>query len=232
MTDPLTWLEGDDGVPRGGRAAFQAQLQRVDDVLIHLGSSVAGGIVAVTEAFLQADHHGAGVIVERHFRIDADCTALEEHCYVLLARQAPVASDLRRLVAVLRSVQDVQRSANLLRHVASSLTWVHPPSMPDDLRGTISSLGEVSAEIFAAGVAAWRTHDALAANDLEERDDQVDLLQKWLLTELYTGRRTVEEAVSLALIARYYERVADHAVEMARHVAYFLTGDRLTPSPR
>lgn len=230
MDDPLTWLEGDDDVPRGGRAAFQAQLQRVDDVLVDLGTSVATGVGGVTEAFLQADRHGASVVVEEHFRIDAACTALEEHCYVLLARQSPVAGDLRRLVAVLRSVQDVQRSASLLRHVASSLTWVHPPAMPEDLRSTIASLGEVSAEIFAAGVTAWRTHDALAANDLEQRDDQVDLLQKWLLTELYTGRRSVEEAVSLALIARYYERVADHGVEMARHVAYFLTGDRLTPA--
>jgi phosphate transport system protein len=146
----------------------------------------------------------------------------------MLARQQPVASDLRRIVAILRSVADVTRSAYLLRHVAESLTWVHPPSMAADLRRTIGDLGEVSAEVFAGAVTAWATHDALAANELNARDDQVDFLQKALLTELYTGPgQSVEEAVSLALIARYYERVSDHGVEMARHVTYFLTGQRL-----
>jgi phosphate transport system protein len=77
-------------------------------------------------------------------------------------------------------------------------------------------------------VDAWRRHDPLAATELQVRDDHADLLQKVLLTDIYTGSQSVEESVSLALIARYYERIADHGVEMARQVTYFLTGDRLT----
>ena len=124
-------------------------------------------------------------------------------------------------------MNDVQRSGNLLTHVVESLAWVHPPSLPLQLRDTIRQLGIVSAEMLHRAVSAWEQHDALAAEDLERRDDQVDLLQKELLSELYTGAQTIEEAVSLGLIARYYERVADHGVELTRHLTFFLTGDRL-----
>ncbi len=212
----------------GSRAAFQQQLAACDAQLVEVGRIVADGILPVTEAFLEADEHRAGELIAS-LAIERRCARLEEACYLLLARQAPVAGDLRRLVAILRSVADVQRSANLLQHIAESLTWVHPPSMVEDLRKTIADLGEVSAEIMQSAVDAWAAHDGLAANELNARDDQVDFLQKALLTELYTGPgSSVEEAVSLALIARYYERVADHGVEMARQVAYFVTGQRIS----
>lgn len=226
--DPLAWLEEQHRSPSGSRLLFQQQLAECDALLVAVGRQVAGAIMPITEAFLQADHHRADELLETDLAVDPQCLRLEEACYLILARQSPVASDLRRVVAILRSVADVQRSANLLKHVGNSLTWVHPPSMPDDLRQTIAQLGEVSAGIFHGAVEAWEHHDGLAANELDTRDDQVDLLQKWLLAELYTGSQSVEEAVSLALITRYYERVADHAVEMARQVAYFLTGDRIS----
>lgn len=230
LPDPLSWLEDERLAPAGARHLFQQQLQQVNALLVAVGRTVSSGIVPITEAFLEADQYAAEEVANGPLAVDRSCLRLEEACYLLLARQAPVAGDLRQLVAVLRSVADVQRSASLLRHVGSSLTWVHPPSMPEDLRQTIFQLGLVASEIFTAGVEAWESHDALAANELDGRDDQVDLLQKWMLTELYTGRQSVEEAVSLALIARYYERVADHGVELARHVTYYLTGDRLSPT--
>lgn len=226
-SDPLDWLE-DDPRPHATRAAFQQQLAACDAQLVEVGRIVADAIRPVTEAFLEADEHRAGELITT-LSVERRCARLEDACYLLLARQAPVASDLRRLVAILRSVADVQRSANLLRHVAESLTWVHPPSMVDELRKTIADLGTVSSEIFGGAVDAWAAHDGLAANELNARDDQVDFLQKALLTELYAGPgAAIEEAVSLALIARYYERVADHGVEMARQVAYFITGQRVS----
>lgn len=226
--DPLAWLEEEQRSHSGTRHAFQEQLAACDAQLVAIGRGVASAVMPVTEAFLEADNHRAGELIAGDLTVDRSCTRLEEACYLLLARQAPVASDLRRVVAILKSIADVQRSAYLLRHVAESLTWVHPPSMPEELRKTIHELGVVSREIFSGAVEAWGRHDGLAANELDARDDQVDLLQKVLLTELYTGRQSVEEAVSLALIARYYERVADHGVEMARQVAYFVTGERLS----
>ncbi|CAN5325496.1 phosphate signaling complex protein PhoU [soil metagenome] len=223
--DPLDRLE-EERRRAGGRVTFRQQLDRCDRMLVEAGTRLATTIQPVTTAFLEADAHAATDATRVDEEIREACRELEESSHVLLAREAPVAGDLRRVVAVLRSVPDVERSSNLLRHVAESLTWIHPPSMPDELRRIIDDLGRVSAEIFAGAVEAWRVHDGLAANDLATRDDQVDLLQKCLLTELYTGRQSVEEAVSLALIARYYERIADHGVEMARLIAYAVTGQR------
>ncbi|QBI21154.1 phosphate uptake regulator PhoU [Egibacter rhizosphaerae] len=224
--DPLDWLEAERLEAGGSRVAFRQQLGDIDRLLIDLGERVAGQIEPVTRAFLEGDAYRMGDQVASRRAVDRGCEQLEEACYVLLARQQPVAGDLRHVVAVLRSVQDVQRSGNLLQHVGQSLQWVHPPSLSAELRETIGQLGEVSAQVFSGGVAAWRDEDPLAASELMRADDQADLLQQYLLTELYTGHQSVEEAVSLALIARYYERIADHGVEMARQLSYRVTGER------
>jgi phosphate transport system protein len=225
--DPLERLEEEQRQPAATRVEFQQQLARAEGALVGLGGQVASAIVPVTTAFLEANEHAADIATTRDDDIDHRCRRLEESCYVLIARQAPVGGDLRRIVGVVRSVADVQRSSNLLGHVASSLTWVHPPAMSAEVQRLVEQLGAVSAEIFEGAIQAWRTHDPLAATELAVRDDQVDLLQKCLLTEIYTGQQSVEEAVSLALIGRYYERIADHGVEMARQVAYAVTGERV-----
>jgi phosphate transport system protein len=225
--DPLARLEAAHRESSGSRVRLQRQLEDLDRQLISLMREVADRVLPATNAFLEADEHSASSLAAADTALTARCTELEEAGYLLLATQSPVATDLRRIIAVLRSVNDVQRSGNLLTHVVESLAWVHPPSLPLQLRDTIRQLGIVSAEMLHRAVTAWEQHDALAAEDLERRDDQVDLLQKELLSELYTGAQTIEEAVSLGLIARYYERVADHGVELTRHLTFFLTGDRL-----
>lgn len=227
MEDPLARLESERREPAGQRQRLQEQLQVLDATLIELTRELAERIPPATNAFLEADTHAAASFEDADDTMTRRCTELEEAGYMLLATQSPVATDLRRTIAVLRSANDVQRSGNLLTHVVESLTWVHPPSLPTQLRSNIRQLGEVSAEMYAHATAAWEQHDALAAEDLERRDDQVDLLQKELLSELYTGAQSIEESVSLGLIARYYERIADHAVELTRHLTFFLTGDRL-----
>ena len=224
--DPLQWLEADQQQPALSRQAFQQQLDNIDHRLVEAATLVAQQVQPVTTAFLEADERAAAAAIAADAEVDRRCEELEEHCFELLARQSPVAGDLRRVVAVLRSIADVQRSGDLLSHVAKSLAWVHPPSMSDRLRDMIRELGTVSGDVFAGAIQAWLAHDALAAVELQTLDDQVDLLQKSLLTELYLGGQTVEESVSLALICRYYERIADHGVEMARQLAYVLTGER------
>lgn len=225
-TDPFGELEHGRRGAEGSRVEFREQLQRLDRSLIGVGTRVASAIIPTTEAFLQADTAQTRELEAADQLVARECAELEDACYLLIARESPVAGDLRRAVAVHRSVSDVQRSSNLLRHVAESLTWVHPPSMTRDVRELVRRLGEAADEIFQRGISAWRAHDALAGNELERLDDRADLAQKELLAELYTGTQSVEEAVSLALIARYYERIADHGVELAHNVAYVVTGER------
>ncbi|HUG83954.1 MAG TPA: PhoU domain-containing protein [Euzebya sp.] len=222
--DPLTRLEG-EAQPRL-RLGFHEALEDCDRALLAVGARVADAIRPMTEAFLIADSETAGRLIAADRDVDVGCQRLEERCFLLIARQSPVAGDLRRLIAVLKCVQDVARSGDLLRHVGESLMWIHPPSLPHTLRDTVQQLGDVSHDLFTRGLASWEARDALAANELEQDDDQVDLLQKVLLTDLYTGTQAVEEAVSLALIARYYERIADHGVEIARQTTYAATGQR------
>jgi phosphate transport system protein len=227
MDDPLSRLEAERRDSSGSRQRMHEQLQQLDGRLITLMQAVAQRIPAATDTFLEADTHRAAALELADVELTRHCTDLEESGYLFLATQSPVASDLRRAIAVLRSVNDVQRSGNLLTHVVESLNWIHPPSLPALLRDTIQQLGTVSAEMFGRAATAWERHDALAAEDLERRDDEVDLLQKELLSDLYTGDQSIEESVSLGLIARYYERIADHAVDLTRHLTFFLTGDRL-----
>ena len=226
--DPIRWLSREEATESRvlSRQAFAHQLDQIDTELVAIATLVAATVAPVSTGFLEADTFAAGQAAVVDVDVDRRCLLLEESCFELLARQSPVAGDLRRVVAVLRSIADVQRAGDLLRHVAESLAWVHPPSLPEHLRELISKLSRVSGLVFSGSVKAWRERDALAAVELQHLDDEVDLLQKSLLTELYLGTQTVEEAVSLALICRYYERIADHGVEMARQVAFFLTGDR------
>jgi phosphate transport system protein len=225
--DPLDRLEAERREPHGTRIEFQEQLEALDKQLIALLREVADRVMPATHAFLEADTHAATSIEDADKGLSRRCTELEEAGYLLLATQSPVATDLRRTIAVLRSANDVQRTGNLLTHVVESLAWVHPPSLAGELRDNIRQLGSVSSDILHRAGTAWEQHDALAAEDLERRDDEVDLLQKVLLSELYTGTQSIEESVSLGLIARYYERIADHGVELTRHLTFFLTGDRL-----
>lgn len=224
--DPLSWLEGVASQPTGNRTDFQAQLATCDAALVDVTRRVADAIAPVTTAFLQGDAHGALEAAGVDRDVGRRCRDLEETCLAVLARQAPVSTDLRQVVAVLRATAGVQRSAKLLHHVAESLHWVHPPAMSTDVRDTIAQLGDVAADVMGRAAAAWEARDSLAAVELATRDNQADLLQKCLLTELYTGRHSMEEAVSLALLARYYERIADHGVEISRQVAFVVTGER------
>lgn len=226
--DPLARLEAERRETGVARPRLQGQLAELDRQLVEIMRAVADRVEPTTDAFLEADTHAAASLIAADKYLTRDCTELEEAGYLLMATQSPVATDLRRIIAVQRSVNDVQRTGNLLTHVAESLSWVHPPSLPHELRDTIRQLGTVAGEMLQYAADAWVGHDAMAAEDLERRDDQADLLQKMVLSELYTGSQTIEESVSLGLIARYYERAADHAVEIARHLTFFLTGDRLT----
>jgi phosphate transport system protein len=226
--DPLTRLEAERRESGHSRQKLQEQLDELDSELTAMMRELADRVIPSTEAFLDADTHAAKSLEEADAALTRRCTELEEAGYLLLATQSPVATDLRHIIAVLRSVNDVQRTGNLLTHVVASLAWVHPPSLPGELREHIAQLGEVATKMLGAAATAWTDRDALAAEDLERQDDQADLLQKMLLSELYTGTQSIEESVSLGLIARYYERAADHAVEVARHLTFFLTGDRLS----
>lgn len=225
--DPLERLEQQRRQQPRTRSEFTQELRNCDQALVRVGTVVADIIRPMTTAFLEGDEVTAQRLITKDDEVDRECRDLEERCYELIARQSPVAKDLRRIVGLLRSSQDVERSGDLIRHVGEALAWVHPPSFSPEVREHVQQLGTLTADLFRRALDAWKVHDGLAANELDKADDQVDLVQKHLLTDLYTQGTAASEAVSLALLARYYERIADHGVQIAREVAYYLTGERV-----
>lgn len=226
--DPLARLEREHDADAHLRVEFRSQLADLEGQLIRAAAWAAEAILPVTTALLDADRDAADQWAGQHRELAAACQRIEDAGYVVLARQGPVGGDLRRIITVLRNAGDVRRTGHLLRHIVGSLQWLDPVALPPTVRGLIAEFGRVVSDIYHGAVQAWRDGDSLAAVDLQRWDDEADGLQRALLTAIYAGERHVEEAVSLAFLSRYYERMADHGVELARGVTYVETGQRLT----
>lgn len=217
--EPLT------GVPV--RADFHAQLDAMDDAFVRAALQVAESLPRMTAAFLGGDRTVVQEAIELSVRVGEVIEEIEDHGFVLLAREAPVAGDLRRLVALLRLTTDVDRSAALLKHVCLTLERFDPRQLADDLRAQLAELGDRATDVFAAGIDAWRRRDALAVHDVDEADEGVDRLQQILLERVATLDDASGEMLVLGLIARYYERIADHGVAIAQDATFVVTGDRV-----
>jgi len=148
--------------------------------------------------------------------------------YELLARQAPVASDLRAVITALHAASDIERMGDLAEHIAEISLRRHPAiAVPEELRPVIREMAEVADRIAAKSVAVLSTADAVQAAELERDDDQMDELHRQLLAFMLGAawRHGVEAAIDGALLGRYYERFADHAVNAGNQVVFFVTGE-------
>jgi phosphate transport system protein len=214
-------------VPEDYNQSFHEQLDGLDDKFTRAGLRIVEQMPRLVEGYLAAEQD---VIADaRRLMTDSseDCRAIEDRGFVLLARHQPMGSDLRRLVALLRMCTDVDRSAALLRHVCESLRMSDPRLLPETLGQQLRDLAMRSAEVFGGGMEAWRTKDALAVNDLDQADEQVDRLQRMLLDTAAGDERAADERLSLGLVARYLERIADHGVAIARDTSFVTTGERV-----
>jgi phosphate transport system protein len=163
--------------------------------------------------------------------VDALYREVEDRAFELLARQGPVATDLRLVVNSLRMVADLERMGDLALHIAKVARRRYPASaIPPELRGTIREMGQVAVDIVAKAGQVVSTRDVGTAAELERDDDVMDGLHRKLFTSLlspsYAGG--VETAIDVTLVGRYYERFADHAVSVARRVVVIVTGERIS----
>jgi phosphate transport system protein len=158
----------------------------------------------------------------------AGASRLEDEAFTILAREAPVSSDLRATIAVVRSTYDLLRAGRLVRHIADGLGTITREAdrlgrtRADDLAG----LQDVAVEVFGGGVAAWEVHDVLAVGELRALDTQLGLRRDRLLAELPAFERT-ETTIAYVLVCRYFERLGDHGVNLSAQVAWAETGDRV-----
>lgn len=221
-------------LPKGRpiRTEFQAALDAIDDALVSAAVEVADQLPLLTNAFMNGDNSSIEAATAMSARVADACLRIEDDGFLLLAREAPVAGDLRRLVALLRLTTDVDRSAALLRHVSETLYRFDPRFLPDDMRLQLQELATRATAVFRAGIDAWRRRDALAVTEVDRLDDAVDKLQETVLlraAELEEERSS--DMIVLGLIARYYERIADHGVAIAQDAAFVATGQRVRIVP-
>jgi phosphate transport system protein len=212
------------------RETFHEELDRLIDQLVEMIRLVDTAMSRATTALLDADLALAEGVIAADKAVDALRKDLDGQALELVARQQPVATDLRTIIASLRMGADLERMGDLARHIAELARRRYPRSpVPPELRSTVVQMGQVAQRIVAKAGGVVASGDAQAALELEEDDDEMDLLQQTLYERLLNRSWTdgIEAAVDLTLAGRYYERFADHAVSVARRVAFVAGKDSL-----
>jgi phosphate transport system protein len=210
------------------RDQYYEQLDTIVDDLVTLTGTVRRAVAESTTALLDADARLAESVIAGDATIDDATEGIEERALLLLATQQPVATDLRQLVATLRMLTDLQRMGDLSVHVAKVARMRVPDSaVPPPLHPTIRSMAKVADSMIDAAARIVANRDVVAAARLEDEDDEMDRLRKDLFRAVLSDswEHGVEPAIDLALLGRYYERIGDHAVSMARRVVYLVTGE-------
>lgn len=214
------------------REQFHGELSGLSDQMVEMTRLVGSAMARATRALLDADLELAESVIAADERIDALQAAVEEKSLELLARQQPVATDLRTIVTGLRMTADLERMGDLARHVAKLARLRYPQSaIPAELISTIVEMGQVAERIVAKTGTVIATRDVVAASELETDDDAMDGLHRELFRVLLGPKWAygIEAAVDVTLCGRYYERFADHAVSVARRVTFLVTGERRLP---
>jgi phosphate transport system protein len=210
------------------RDAYHEELDSIGDGLVEMARLVGSAIGRATTAILDADLKLAESVIEADQKVDTLQQDLEARAIALLARQQPVATDLRIVVTSLRMSADLERSGDLAQHVAklARLRFPHR-AVPHDLHATILEMGQLAQRLMAKAAEVLVTKDIDLALQLERDDDAMDLLHRTLFTHLIDERwkHGIETAVDVTLLGRYYERFADHAVEVANRTVYLVTGE-------
>jgi phosphate transport system protein len=207
------------------RLRYHQQMELIEGKVIQLFALVAEGLVAATDALLAGDLEVARLLTEREDLIDNLYREAEELVNQQLALQAPVASDLRFLLSVLRIVPELERSHDLVEHIARRAAHGLRDELTPRARGLVEQMGAAGAEMWREAADSWYERDGRAGARLAERDEEVDELHAALTAELGSGRMSLPVAMDMALVARFYERLGDHAVNIARRVEYLAGPD-------
>jgi phosphate transport system protein len=210
------------------RENYREQLEDILADLVQMSQAVSTAVRNATTALLDADLRLAEGVISSDNEIDRSQADVEARAFSLLARQAPVAGELRTLVATLRMVTELERMGDLAAHVAKIARLRYPESaIPDALRPTFIQMGDVAEKMVVTAGQTLNDRNIQTAQELYDRDQEMDELRRGQFRTLLSDEWSygVEAAVDVALLGRYYERIADHAASMGRRVIYVVTGE-------
>jgi phosphate transport system protein len=209
------------------RTAYHEQLDALNGQLAEMCRLAGIAMERATQSLLQADLVLAEQVIGDHEKIMAARARAEETAFVLLALQAPVAGDLRAIVSSIQIVADVERMGALALHVAKIARRRHPQhALPEEVNGYFSEMGRVAVDLATSARDVLLSRDPAKARQMREDDDAMDDLHRHLFSVMMDRewRHGVAAAVDVTLLGRFYERFADHAVEISRRVIFQVTG--------
>jgi phosphate transport system protein len=210
------------------REVFQQELREVQDRLVEISDLVADSIQNATQAFNESNVALAETVIADDDKIDALAAELDELAIQILARQQPVARDLRIVVSALRISASLERMGDMAEHIAQLARYRFPEKVvPKSLRPTFIEMGRLDVEIARKLSDLLRTEDVAVAEHIRNEDDKIDALHLSVFDKVLgeTWKGAAVDTVDATLASRYHERFADHAVSIAKKVQYLATGD-------
>lgn len=207
------------------RRSFHDDLAELQGTVERMAAVVVEGVDRVTDALLSNDLGVAESVIRSDAAIDASYPTVESTVFQLVARQAPVARDLRFLMATLRMAMAIERSGDLMASIGRRVATIDPDSLTPPIRLLLTDMGARTGGVFRAAAGAYSVLDADRARQIPLEDDDIDRIQHQLFHELFRAApEHVSSAVELGLVARFYERIADHAVVIAERILFVVEG--------
>jgi phosphate transport system protein len=204
----------------GNRQEFQRELEGIEAKVIELFAMVAEDLPGATHALLSGNDEVLTALTEREHVINALYPEIEDMVNREITLQAPVASDLRFLLSVLRIAPELERSHDLVMQIAARANHHLSEDLSPRSRGLVERMGNVASRMWRQAADSWYQRDRAAAYALGERDDEMDELHASLIAELASGQMGIPVTMEMTLVARFYQRLSDHAVNIARRVVY------------
>jgi len=202
------------------RQEFQRELEGIEAKIIELFAMVAEDLPGATNALLTGDNKVLGTLAERQRFIHSLYPEIEQLCSRQILLQAPVADDLRFLLSALRILPDLERSHHNVVEIATRANHALSEDLSPRCRGLVERMGALASDMWRQAADSWYQRDRSAALALAERDEEMDELHTSLIAELASGRMVLPVTMEMTLVARFYERLGDHAVNIARRVIY------------
>jgi phosphate transport system protein len=210
------------------REVFQQELREVQERLVEISTLVEISIENATRAFNESNVSLAETVIADDDKIDELTVSLDELAINILARQQPVARDLRIVVSALRISASLERMGDMSEHIAQLARYRFPEKVvPKTLRSTFAEMGRLDVEVARKLTNLLKTEDVRLAEEIRNDDDKIDNLHLSVFDKVLgeTWKGGAEDTVDATLASRYHERFADHAVSIAKKVQYLATGD-------
>ncbi|MCB1247757.1 MAG: phosphate signaling complex protein PhoU [Acidimicrobiales bacterium] len=210
------------------KRAFHQELDEIRAELVRMAAMVTEFIPRGTEALLASDLRAAQALIEEDDVVDELTVLVEDHCFQVLALQAPVATDLRALICALKLTSEIERSADLVINIVKAARRIYGAEFSPKLRRLIEEMSEEAVRLFRLSIDSYAEGDAALAAALDDMDGRLDTLHRDYIQAIFEEHDDqgleLQVAVQLALIGRYYERIGDHAVNIGNRVEFMVTG--------